>query len=342
MKRVAMLSVHTSPLDQPGTGDAGGMNVYVTELAKRLADHDVAVEVFTRATSSDLPDLVEVAPGVTVRHVAAGPYEGLAKEDLPGQLCTFARDLLRVEAQHDLGWYDVVHSHYWLSGQVGALAADRWGVPLVHSMHTMAKVKNTALATGDKPEPWGRVVGEEQVVESADQLIANTDDEAAQLVGRYGADPDRVTVVHPGVDLDVFRPAEAAVARRRLGLPVDATVLLFAGRIQPLKAPDVLLRAVAVLLAREPALRDRVVVPVVGGRVTDNGVGISPAELKRIFKRFYRIPASVAVRTKGSGLGLFIVRSVAKKHGGKAYAESAGQGQGSTFTLQLPAAPASA
>jgi D-inositol-3-phosphate glycosyltransferase len=171
-----MLSVHTSPLDQPGTGDAGGMNVYVIELARRLADLDVAVEVFTRATSSDLPDLVEVAPGVSVRHVTAGPYEGLAKEDLPGQLCTFARDLLRVEAQHDLGWYDVIHSHYWLSGQVGVLAADRWGVPLVHSMHTMAKVKNTALATGDRPEPWGRVVGEEQVVESADHLIANTDD----------------------------------------------------------------------------------------------------------------------------------------------------------------------
>jgi D-inositol-3-phosphate glycosyltransferase len=265
MKRVAMLSVHTSPLDQPGTGDAGGMNVYVTELAKRLADHDVAVEVFTRATSSDLPDLVEVAPGVTVRHVAAGPYEGLAKEDLPGQLCTFARDLLRVEAQHDLGWYDVVHSHYWLSGQVGALAADRWGVPLVHSMHTMAKVKNTALATGDKPEPWGRVVGEEQVVESADQLIANTDDEAAQLVNLYDADTDRVTVVHPGVDLNVFRPGEPAEARRGLGLPVDSTVLLFAGRIQPLKAPDVLLRAVAVLLARDPSLRERLVVPVVGG-----------------------------------------------------------------------------
>ncbi len=265
MKRVAMLSVHTSPLDQPGTGDAGGMNVYVIELAKRLADLDVAVEVFTRATSSGIPDLVEVAPGVSVRHVAAGPYEGLAKEDLPGQLCTFARDLLRVEAQHDLGWYDVIHSHYWLSGQVGALAADRWGVPLVHSMHTMAKVKNTALASGDKPEPWGRVIGEEQVVESADQLIANTDDEATQLVNLYDADPARVNVVHPGVDLSVFRPRDPAKARRELGVRADATVLLFAGRIQPLKAPDVLLRAVAVLLRREPALRDRLVVPVVGG-----------------------------------------------------------------------------
>ncbi|MDQ4085497.1 MAG: D-inositol-3-phosphate glycosyltransferase [Actinomycetota bacterium] len=260
-----MLSVHTSPLDQPGTGDAGGMNVYVIELARRLADLDVAVEVFTRATSSDLPDLVEVAPGVSVRHVAAGPYEGLSKEDLPGQLCTFARDLLRVEAQHDLGWYDVIHSHYWLSGQVGALAADRWGVPLVHSMHTMAKVKNTALATGDKPEPWGRVVGEEQVVESADHLIANTDDEAAQLVRLYDADPARVSVVHPGVDLNVFRPGDPAHARRQLGLPPDAVVLLFAGRIQPLKAPDVLLRAVAVLLERDPTLRERLVVPVVGG-----------------------------------------------------------------------------
>jgi D-inositol-3-phosphate glycosyltransferase len=265
VKRVAMLSVHTSPLDQPGVGDAGGMNVYVIELARRLADLDVAVEVFTRATSSDLPDLVEVAPGVSVRHVAAGPYEGLSKEDLPGQLCTFARDLLRVEAQHDLGWYDVIHSHYWLSGQVGALAADRWGVPLVHSMHTMAKVKNTALANGDKPEPWGRVVGEEQVVESADHLIANTDDEAAQLVRLYDADPTRVSVVHPGVDLNVFRPGDPAEARRQLGLPADAVVLLFAGRIQPLKAPDVLLRAVAVLLERDPSLRERLVVPVVGG-----------------------------------------------------------------------------
>jgi len=265
VKRVAMLSVHTSPLDQPGTGDAGGMNVYVLELARRLAELDVAVEVFTRATSSDLPDMVEVAPGVSVRHVAAGPYEGLAKEDLPGQLCTFARDLLRVEAQHDLGWYDVIHSHYWLSGQVGALAADRWGVPLVHSMHTMAKVKNTALASGDRPEPWGRVVGEEQVVESADQLIANTDDEAEQLVRLYGADPSRVHVVHPGVDLNVFRPVEPAAARRRLGLPLDAVVPMFAGRIQPLKAPDVLLRAVAALLDRDPSLRSRLVVPIVGG-----------------------------------------------------------------------------
>jgi D-inositol-3-phosphate glycosyltransferase len=258
-----MISLHTSPLDQPGTGDAGGMNVYVVELAKRLAAGNVAVEIYTRATSSALPPTVEAFPGVTVHHVHAGPFEGLTKADLPGQLCVFAREVLRAEARHDQGWYDVVHSHYWLSGQVGALVRDRWSVPLVHSMHTMAKVKNASLATGDTPEPPVRLIGEEQVVEAADMLIASTDIEAKELLELYDADPARVEVVHPGVDLDVFRPTTGA--RRRLGLPEDAVVLMFAGRIQPLKAPDVLLHAVACLLERDPALRGRLVVPVVGG-----------------------------------------------------------------------------
>jgi D-inositol-3-phosphate glycosyltransferase len=265
VNRVAMISLHTSPLDQPGIGDAGGMNVYVIELSRRLAAQGIAVDIFTRATSSELPPVVEAYDGVNVRHIAAGPFEGLTKGELPGQLCAFAREVLRAEANQPLGHYDVVHSHYWLSGQVGALARDRWGVPLVHSMHTMAKVKNEALAIGDTPEPLARVIGEEQVVEAADLLIANTDLEAKQLMNLYGADPDRVEVVHPGVDLSVFRPLDKAVVRRQLGLPEDAIVLMFAGRIQPLKAPDVLLRAVSVLLDRDPALRSRLVVPIVGG-----------------------------------------------------------------------------
>ncbi len=263
VRRLAMLSVHTSPLDQPGTGDAGGMNVYVLELARRLAANDVEIEVFTRATSSEQPPLAVAGPGVLVRHVPAGPYEGLSKHDLPAQLCTFVREVLRTEAVHAPGRYDLVHSHYWLSGQVGAVVRDRWGVPLVHSMHTMGKVKNAALAAGDAAEPLSRLVGEEQVVDAADRLIANTGAEAAQLVHEYAADPERVDVVHPGVDLDLFRPGRT-VARERLGLPADAHVLLFAGRIQPLKAPDVMVRAAAVL-ARDPALRRRLVVAVVGG-----------------------------------------------------------------------------
>ncbi len=265
LQRLAMISLHTSPLDQPGIGDAGGMNVYVIELAKRLALRGVEVDIFTRATSSALDQVVEACDGVTVRHIHAGPFEGLTKNELPAQLCVFAREVLRTEASHPLGHYDVVHSHYWLSGQVGALARDRWGVPLVHSMHTMAKVKNDALAEGDTPEPLARVIGEEQVVEAADMLIASTDFEAKQLIELYDADPGRVEVVHPGVDLDVFRPVPKRQARAALGLPVDADVLLFAGRIQPLKAPDVLLRAVAALLEREPGRRSRIVVPIVGG-----------------------------------------------------------------------------
>jgi D-inositol-3-phosphate glycosyltransferase len=265
LQRLAMISLHTSPLDQPGTGDAGGMNVYVIELAKRLARRGVEVDIFTRATSSALDQVVAACDGVSVRHIHAGPFEGLTKHELPAQLCVFAREVLRTEAAHPVGHYDVVHSHYWLSGQVGALARDRWGVPLVHSMHTMAKVKNDALAEGDTPEPVARVIGEEQVVEAADMLIASTDLEAKQLIELYDADPARVEVVPPGVDLDVFRPAPKGEARAALGLPADADVLLFAGRIQPLKAPDVLLRAVAALLEREPGRRARTVVPIVGG-----------------------------------------------------------------------------
>jgi len=265
IRRLAMISLHTSPLDQPGTGDAGGMNVYVVEVARRLAQRGIEVDIFTRATGSALDPVVRVEDGVSVRHIHAGPFEGLTKNELPSQLCVFAREVLRAEAAHPIGHYDAVHSHYWLSGQVGALARDRWGVPLVHSMHTMARVKNDALATDDIPEPEARIIGEDQVVGAADMLIANTDVEAKQLINLYDADPGRVEVVHPGVDLATFRPMDRVAVRRELGLPEDALVLMFAGRIQPLKAPDVLLRAVAVLLERAPGLRSRVVVPVVGG-----------------------------------------------------------------------------
>ncbi len=149
---------------------------------------------------------VEMSPGVTVRHVNAGPFEGLAKEDLPAQLCAFSHGVMRAEAARPPGFYDLIHSHYWLSGQVGWLAKDRWGVPLVHTAHTLAKVKNALMAAGDRPEPRARIIGEEQVVAESDRLVANTPSEARELVELYGADPGRVVVVQPGVDLDRFQP----------------------------------------------------------------------------------------------------------------------------------------
>lgn len=242
-----MLSVHTSPLAQPGTGDAGGMNVYVLQSALQMARRGVEVEIFTRATSSADQPVVKVAPGVLVRNVVAGPFEGLDKYDLPTQLCAFTAGVLRAEATHEPGYYDVVHSHYWLSGQVGWLARDRWAVPLVHTAHTLAAVKNAALADGDSPEPPLRAVGEQQVVDEADRLIVNTEHEAQQLVSLHHADPARIDVVHPGVDLEMFTPGDKRAARAALGLDPDEPILAFVGRIQPLKAPDVLLRAAAKL-----------------------------------------------------------------------------------------------
>lgn len=282
-RRVAMISMHTSPTDQPGTGDAGGLNVYVVALAHELAARGTEVEVFTRATSSQAPDPVTLAPGVLVRHVDAGPYEGLTKEELPGQMCAFAAGVMRVEARQPPGHYDLVHSHYWLSGQVGWLAAERWGVPLVHSAHTLARIKNAHLAAGDVPEPAGRIIGEQQVVDAASALVANTAAEAHDLVSLYGADPALVHVAPPGVDLETFSPATAdragadATDRAALGIAPDAVVLLFAGRVQPLKGADVLVAAAAHLLRAEPTLRSRLVVAVVGGA---SGSGLArPGEL---------------------------------------------------------------
>jgi D-inositol-3-phosphate glycosyltransferase len=264
-RRIATISVHTSPLDQPGTGDAGGLNVYVVEVARQLARRGIEVEIFTRAVCPDIPDEVELAPGVLVRHVIAGPFEELDKNSLPGQICPFTFGVLRTEAEFAPGRYDLVHAHYWLSGQVGAAAAERWGVPLVQSMHTLGKVKNLALASGDCAEPAVRIRGEGEVVAAADRLVANTPDEARQLIELYGATPGRVETVSPGVDLSVFRPGSVPAVRRRLGLPADAVVLVFAGRIQPLKGPDVVLHAAASLLRLAPALADRLVVVFVGG-----------------------------------------------------------------------------
>ncbi|AVM01724.1 D-inositol-3-phosphate glycosyltransferase [Gordonia iterans] len=262
-RRLALISVHTSPLAQPGTGDAGGLNVYVWQTAKRLARRGIEVEIFTRATASADEPVVQAAPGVLVRHVEAGPFDGLDKRDLPGQLCAFSANVLRAEAAQPRGYYDLIHSHYWLSGQVGWLARDRWRVPLVHTAHTLAAVKNSSLAGGDTAEPMGRVIGEQQVVAEADRLIANTGTEAAELVEYYAADPAKIDVVVPGVDLDCYTPGSRERARAALGLDPADVLVTFVGRIQPLKAPDVLLAAMAPLIRADSTGRLRLL--VVGG-----------------------------------------------------------------------------
>jgi D-inositol-3-phosphate glycosyltransferase len=267
-RRIATLSVHTSPLDQPGTGDAGGLNVYVVEVAKRLAARGTEVEIFTRAVCRDTPPLAELVPGVLVRSVVAGPFEEMDKTDLPAQVCQFTHEVLRVEAAAEPGKYDLVHAHYWLSGKVGAAAKERWGVPLVQSMHTLGKVKNAALAAGETPEPQERINGELDVIAAADRMIANTAEEARQLIELYGADPAKVQTVNPGADLSIFQPGGAQSkreARSQLGIASDAVLLLFVGRVQPLKGPDVVLKAAGKLIEANPELRRTLRVVLVGG-----------------------------------------------------------------------------
>ncbi|GAA1073050.1 D-inositol-3-phosphate glycosyltransferase [Nocardiopsis metallicus] len=347
--RVATVSLHTSPLDQPGTGDAGGLNVYVVEVARRMAERNVAVDVFTRATSPDLPPVVELAPGVNVRHVPAGPYGHLDKNTLADHLCPFIFGMLRAEAQGEPGHYDLVHGHYWLSGKAGVVAARRWGVPMVQSMHTMARVKNAALAAGDAPEPEARVRGEDQLVRQADRLIANTDDEARQLTGFYGARNEQISTIPPGVDLETFTPGPRAAALDRIGLPRDAELLLFVGRVQRLKAPDVLIRAAAELLERDPSLRSRLVVGIVGGLsgggkrepqlLTDlarslgvaDVVRMEPPQNRQRLADYYRAATATVVPSYSESFGLVAVESqacgtpvLAARVGGLSTAVSAG------------------
>jgi D-inositol-3-phosphate glycosyltransferase len=260
--RIATLMVHTSPLDQPGIGDAGGMNIYVLESAQRMAAMGVSVDIFTRRTDPAAPEIVEISPGVRVRHFDCG-HGTLTKEQLPIHISGLSQEFSRIMRTEN---YDVIHSHYWLSGKVAMPAAKELGIPLVHTMHTMARVKNLNLAEGETPEPMIRVQGETQVVAGANALIANTDAEGASLVSLYDACPDIVHVVSPGVDLFTFTPGESRhAARATVGLSQDALVVSFVGRIQPHKGPEVLIRATSELVKHSPLLRHKLIVNVVGG-----------------------------------------------------------------------------
>ena len=272
--RIATLMVHTSPLDQPGMGDAGGMNIYVVENAKRMAAMGVTVDIFTRRNHADLPETVELSPGVTVRHLDAGPVDGVTKEELPKYFSELSDRFM--EALQGRTAYEVIHSHYWISGKVAIAASKKLQIPLVHTMHTMARVKNLNLAEGETPEPVARAMGETEVVSAAKALIANTDAEAASLVSLYGACPDIVHVVAPGVDLYTFTPGSGrSVARAELNIPADAQVISFVGRIQPHKGPELLIRATAEMLSHSPHLRTKLIVFIIGGA---SGSGIKEVE----------------------------------------------------------------
>ena len=254
--------VHTSPLDQPGIGDAGGMNIYVLESAQRMVAMGVEVDIFTRRTESESPEIIEISKGVRVRYFDCG-HGNLTKEQMPVHILGLSKEFLRIVKDEK---YDAIHSHYWISGKVAMPAATKLGIPLIHTMHTMARVKNLNLAEGESPEPMIRVQGETQVAAAAQALIANTDSEAASLVSLYEACPDTVHVVNPGVDLFTFSPGTGRkAAREQIGTPADALIVTFVGRIQPHKGPEVLIRATSELVKHSPQMRPQLIVNIIGG-----------------------------------------------------------------------------
>ena len=324
--RIATLMVHTSPLDQPGIGDAGGMNIYVLESAQRMAAMGVSVDIFTRRTGAAQADIVEISPGVRVRHFDCG-HGTLTKEQLPIHISGLSQEFSRIMRTEN---YDVIHSHYWLSGKVAMPAAKELGIPLVHTMHTMARVKNLNLAEGETPEPMIRVQGETQVVAAANALIANTDAEAASLVSLYDACPDTVHVVSPGVDLYTFTPGESrSAARDQIGQPQDALVVSFVGRIQPHKGPEVLIRATSELVKHSPLLRHKLIVNIVGGAsganteevdrlkelttwlAIDDVVRFSPPVPREDLPQWYRAADLVVVPSYSESFGLVALEAQA-------------------------------
>jgi D-inositol-3-phosphate glycosyltransferase len=247
VKRLCVICYHSSPMDEPGSGDAGGMTVYVRAVAQAMAQLGVTTDIFTRSTfPEDRPH--RIFEGVRVIPIEAGPPQVVGKEEGARYLDDFVSRVRAFSLAQRIS-YDLVHSHYWQSGLAAKELARAWGVPMVHSHHSLGRVKNGSLAPGDRPEPALRLVGEEEVIGSADVLLASTDEEWAQLACLYGAEHDRVKTIHPGVDHTVFHPGNRDEARRALGLE-DEAVMLYVGRIQPLKGLDLVIDAVADLVSR--------------------------------------------------------------------------------------------
>lgn len=317
MQHVAVLSLHTSPLSQPGSGDSGGMNVYVRELVSALAQAGVECTTYTRASRPGLPAEVQVEPGHRVVHVPAGSFD-LRKEDLPHVVDEFTdrvRDHLRTDSPAD-----VLHANYWLSGLAAHRLKHELDIPFVSTFHTLARVK----AEGGDLEPEWRERAEDEIIGCADAICVSCDHEREQFLRIYGQPRGRIEIVSPGVEHAFFAPGERHGARAALDLPADSPVLLFVGRIQPLKGPDVAVRALAALRRPDALLL------VVGGASGQEGdheverlealidelgvrdqVRFVPPQPHHILSTYYRAADVVLVPSRSESFGLVALEASA-------------------------------
>ncbi|HSF85368.1 MAG TPA: glycosyltransferase [Acidimicrobiia bacterium] len=245
IEQVVYISMHTCPLKLPGTGNAGGMNVYINELSQTMADRGIDVTVFTRQADTETPEVTMASPHYRVVHIPAGPAEDVAIEDMPRHAAQFTEGTMKWIDANRLQ-PDVIHSHYWLSGWVGVILKETFGAPLANSFHTLGRIKDLTRRDDEAPSSPLRTLTEEEVIARSDCVIASTPHEFDDLLEHYGASPERLCTNPPGIDHELFSPGDKHESRRWLGLP-DAPLVLFVGRIQPLKAPDVAVEAVAQL-----------------------------------------------------------------------------------------------
>lgn len=276
-KRIAMLSVHTSPTAALGGKKTGGMNVYIREFAQELARRGIAVDIYTRRDAPDLPDIdYSLGENVRVIHLLAGPVQYLDPNNVYDYLSQFTAALIAFTTRHGIA-YDLIYAHYWLSGWVANKLKEVWGTPFVQMFHTLGHMKHR-IGSGQPRLPDTRITVETQIVKWADCIIAATPAEQTQLLWLYRADRRKIVIAPPGVDAVRFRPQSREVARKQLGIDLDCHWLLFVGRIEPLKAVDTILEAIAILRKDQPSLTDRLCLAVIGGDPSD----VTDVELTRL------------------------------------------------------------
>src|ERR1700728_822394 len=337
MRRLAVLSLHTSPLAQPGTGDSGGMNVYVRELGSALAPARATCDVFPRAWAAGLPPVVNVEPGLRVHHIVAGPEGEMAKEALPDVVPQVTDGVLArmtgaggtALSDDDGGAFEAVHANYWLSGLAGHIIKHELDWPLMCTFHTLDRVKAEAGPEEVEADmPHRRAEAEAAIIACSDAVLASCTVEADQIVQLYGADPDRVRIVPLGVDHAFFGPGNRPQARRALGLSAEGPLLLFVGRLQPLKGADVAVRVLAELDRARPGLGASLV--VVGGPSGPRGedaynglmalardlgvaerVRLVPPQPHEIISTYYRAADVCLVPSRSESFGLVALEAAA-------------------------------
>ncbi len=285
--RIAMLSYHTCPLATLGGKDTGGMNVYVRDLTRHLGKMGIQVDVYTRSQDEHVPHVLHnLGFGNRVVHVPAGPEVPLPKETLASYIPSFVEGVLEFAAKKNLK-YDLIHSHYWMSGVAARDLKQTWQVPSIHMFHTLGKMKERIGREGEREGAY-RINGENQVLQDADRIVAATLAEYAQLQWLYKADTSKIVVIPPGVELSRFYPIQKDEAKEFAGVPDHNQLLIFVGRIEPLKGVDILIKALAIMKAQGILAKHNICLSIIGGNpdVNPEQMTAEMARLQTLRKEF--------------------------------------------------------